>query len=273
MSETSGALWEDDAPPRRESALVVDISGYEGPLDLLLTLARDQKVDLTQISILQLAEQYLTFVRQARELQLELAADYLVMAAWLAYLKSRLLLPKQADDEPAGEEMAAVLAFRLRRLEAMRESAVKLVNRNRLGRDLFAHGQPEGLRVDRKTDYTASLYDLLRAYAQQREMHSVRRVVLKPRAVLSLKEAREALERMIGQIAAWTPLDALVGEFIANPDSRATAVASTFSASLELCREGALQLRQEEPFAPLYLRQGSGDEVEPHETGTVSDGG
>ncbi|MEJ8573312.1 ScpA family protein [Microbaculum marinum] len=241
--------------PADGETFLVDVEGFEGPLDLLLALARTQKVDLARISILALAEQYVAFINEARRLRLELAADYLVMAAWLAYLKSRLLLPRQADDEePTGEEMAAILAFRLQRLEAMRDAAVKLVNRNRLGRDVFARGLPEGVRVERRSVYHASLYDLLKAYGEQRSRQAVRRVVLAPRKVLALKEAREILQRLVGDIGAWTPLAALIDEFIDDPGMRRTATASTFSASLELCREGVLELRQEKTFGPLYMK-------------------
>jgi segregation and condensation protein A len=248
--------WIEASTPRpdRDDAFLVDVEGFEGPLDLLLALARTQKVDLSRISILALAEQYLEFVNAARRLRLELAADYLVMAAWLAYLKSRLLLPRQPDDEPSGEEMAASLAFRLKRLEAMREAVAKLVNRNRLGRDVFPRGMPEGVGIDRRSIYVASLYDLLKAYGDQRSQHAVRRVVLEPRSVLSLKEAREMLERLVGTIGAWMPLDQLIGEVIEDPQMRRSAIASTFSASLELCREGVLELRQDETYGPLYLR-------------------
>ena len=254
MSETED--WIEAATPRpgREDAFLVDVEGFEGPLDLLLALARTQKVDLARISILALAEQYLEFVNAARRLRLELAADYLVMAAWLAYLKSRLLLPRQPDDEPSGEEMAAALAFRLKRLEAMRGAVAKLVNRDRLGRDVFPRGMPEGVRIDRRSIYVATLYDLLKAYGDQRSQHAVRRVVLEPRSVVSLKEARQILERLVGEIGAWMPLDRLVGEFIDDPQMRRSAMASTFSASLELCREGVLELRQDETYGPLYMR-------------------
>lgn len=251
--------WTDESPPvvggRADTdAFLVDVEGFEGPLDLLLSLARVQKVDLARISILALAEQYLEFINAARRLRLELAADYLVMAAWLAYLKSRLLLPRLADDEPSGEEMAAALAFRLKRLEAMRQAVVKLVNRDRLGRDVFPRGMPEGVRVERHSVYVATLYDLLKAYGDQRSQHAVRRVVLAPRHVMSLKEAREILERLVGEIGAWVPLDRLIGEFIDDPQMRRSAIASTFSASLELCREGVLELRQEAAYAPLFMR-------------------
>jgi segregation and condensation protein A len=254
MAETEDWIEASTPRPARDDAFLVDVEGFEGPLDLLLALARTQKVDLARISILALAEQYLEFVNAARRLRLELAADYLVMAAWLAYLKSRLLLPRQPDDEPSGEEMAASLAFRLKRLEAMREAVAKLVNRDRLGRDVFPRGMPEGVHIDRRSIYVATLYDLLKAYGEQRSQHAVRRVVLEPRSVLSLKEARQILERLVGAIGAWMPLDQLVGEVIDDPQMRRSAIASTFSASLELCREGVLELRQEETYGPLYLR-------------------
>lgn len=259
MVETGTDLW-GESPERvgqkpEGEAFLVDVEGFEGPLDLLLSLARAQKVDLARISILALAEQYVTFINEARRLRLELAADYLVMAAWLAYLKSRLLLPRQADDdEPSGEEMAAILAFRLQRLEAMRDAAVKLVNRDRLGRDVFARGLPEGVRIKRTSVYHATLYDLLKAYGEQCSRHAIRRVVLEPRKVLSLKDARGILERLVGDIGAWTPLEALINEFIDDPEMKRSAMASTFSASLELCREGVLELRQEKTFAPLYMK-------------------
>ncbi len=249
-------LWGDDPRPAADEGegFVVDVAGFEGPLDLLLQLARNQKVDLSRISVLALADQYLDFVREARRLRLELAADYLVMAAWLAYLKSQLLLPKPAEEAPGGEEMAAALAFRLRRLEAMREAAARLTNRNRLGRDVFARGMPEGVQIDRKSDWQASLYDLLKAYGEQRSAHAVRRVVLRTRRVVGLKEARRILERLVGSLADWTPLEALIGEFIGDPELGASAVASSFSASLELAREGQIELRQEAAYAPLHLR-------------------
>ncbi|MCG8404257.1 MAG: segregation/condensation protein A, partial [Phycisphaerales bacterium] len=179
-----------------ESSFVVDVDGFEGPLDLLLALARSQKVDLTKVSILALAEQYLAFVAEARKIRLELAADYLVMAAWLAYLKSRLLLPEQkGDDEPTGEELAQALAFRLRRLEAMREAAGKLMKRNRLGRDVFCRGMPEAVSISKRSEWSATLYDMLMAYAAQRQRSSVSAVKMQKRTVWSLQEAREILTR------------------------------------------------------------------------------
>ncbi len=250
-------LWAEQAEERgvSEPALQIDIAGFEGPLDLLLHLARNQKVDLSRISILALAEQYLTFVDSARAIRLELAADYLVMAAWLAFLKSKLLIPKQAgDDEQSGEEMAAVLQFRLKRLEAMRDAAARLVNRNRLGRDVFARGCPELVVVERRNEYSASLYDLLTAYAIQRQRQAITNVRIAKRGVWSLKEARDILTRMVGSFKDWTALDKFLIEYMTTPEERATAIASSFAATLELVREGHLEVRQHDAFAPLYLR-------------------
>lgn len=250
-------LWSGEASERgvSEPALTVDVDGFEGPLDLLLHLARNQKVDMARIPVLALAEQYLAFVERVRAMRLELAADYLVMAAWLAYLKSRLLIPKQPDEEgESGEELAARLQFRLKRLEAMRDAAARLVNRNRLGRDVFARGMPEAVVVERRTAYSASLYDLLTAYAAQRQRRAVTNVRVAKRGVWSLKEAREILMRMIGMFADWTALDRFLVEYLARPEDRATATASSFAASLELVREGRLEIRQHEAFAPLYMR-------------------
>src|SRR5690606_10802890 len=191
-------LWGEDERATGEPQLVVDVGGFEGPPDLLLHLARNQKVDLSRISVLALAEQYLVFIEKARALRLELAADYLVMAAWLAYLKSRLLIPKQPGDEgESGEEMAAILQFRLKRLEAMRDAAARLVNRNRLGRDVFARGQPELVIIDKRNAYSATLYDLLTAYASLRQRQAITNVQIAKRGVWSLKEARSILTRMI----------------------------------------------------------------------------
>ncbi len=250
-------LWTDQQEERAtaDPALVVDVEGFEGPLDLLLHLARHQKVDLARISVLALAEQYLIFIDHARAIRLELAADYLVMAAWLAYLKSKLLIPKQAGDGgESGEEMAALLQFRLKRLEAMREAAARLVNRNRLGRDVFPRGAPEFVIVEKRSRYTASLYDLLTAYAIQRQRRAVSNVQIAKRGVWSLKEAREILVRLIGAAGDWTALDRFLLQFLAGPEERASAMASSFAATLELAREGHVEMRQEGAFAPLYLR-------------------
>lgn len=252
-------LWADNDDPRPDpdEALVVDVSGFEGPLDLLLHLARTQKVDLARISILALVEQYLVFIDRVRKLKLEVAADYLVMAAWLAFLKSKLLIPKQAgDEEESGEEMAAILQFRLKRLEAMRDMAARLVNRNRLGRDIFARGMPETVVVEMTSTYSASLYDLLTAYAAQRQRQAITNVRIAKRTVWSLKEARDILIRLVGRMKDWTALDQFLIEYIAAPQERATAIASSFAASLELVREGKLEVRQDGAFAPIYLRGG-----------------
>ncbi|MBL4890781.1 MAG: segregation/condensation protein A [Rhizobiaceae bacterium] len=256
-------LWDGakhDQSPDGEDAdslqMTVDVEGFEGPLGLLLDLSRRQKVDLAKISILALAEQYLAFIEELRELRIELAADYLVMAAWLAYLKSKLLLPVDEDDdeELSGEEMAALLAFRLQRLEAMREAGNKIINRNRLGRDFFARGNPEAILVDRRSEYTATLYDLLTAYAAQRQRQSVSTVTIAKRDVWSLSDAREILTRLVGELSDWTPLDVFLLKYIPDPSMRASAIASSFAASLEMVREGTLALRQDKAFGPLYLR-------------------
>lgn len=253
-------LWSEDTESRglSEPALTVDVAGFEGPLDLLLHLARNQKVDLARISVLALAEQYLDFIERVRQMRLELAADYLVMAAWLAYLKSRLLIPKQRDEEgQSGEELAAVLHFRLKRLEAMRDAVSRLVNRNRLGRDVFARGMPEAVIVEKRNEYSASLYDLLTAYASQRQRSAVTNVQIAKRGVWSLKQARDMLARMLGTLADWTALDSFLIAYLGEPEERKTALASSFAASLELVREGRMEIRQMEPFAPIYMRRGS----------------
>ncbi len=239
-----------------EPALLVDVDGYEGPLDLLLDLARRQKVDLARISILALAEQYLAFIEQARELRLELAADYLVMAAWLAYLKSRLLLPDPPKgEEPSAADLATALALRLKRLEAMREAARRLASRDRLGRDVFARGAPEAVVTNSQPLWEAQLYDLLSAYAQQRVKRVQSHVTMARRTVWSLSEARDALQRLIGLAGEWTAVDAFLMRYAAEPQMRATIRASSFSATLEMVREGLVELRQDRAFAPLYLRR------------------
>ncbi|GAB4237370.1 MAG: ScpA family protein [Methyloligellaceae bacterium] len=237
-------------------SFVVDLDGYEGPLDLLLALARAQKVDLTKIAILPLALQYLDFIAEARRLRLEIAADYLVMAAWLAFLKSKLLLPEDDEEgEPSGEELAAQLAFRLKRLEAMREAAAKLFTRKRLGRDVFARGMPEGIRTLRKSAYDANVYDLLKAYALQRQRTAVEEIHFAARPVWSIQDAREKLEALLGQSVDWAPLDAFLAEFALDEQERRSALASMLSASLELTREGHADLKQSQAFAPLYVRR------------------
>ncbi|WP_413573799.1 segregation and condensation protein A [Brucella sp. H1_1004] len=254
------ALWQNESEiDDGEPSLLVDVQGFEGPLDLLLHLARTQRVDLSRISVLALAEQYLGFVEQAQALKLELAADYLVMAAWLAYLKSKLLIPKQkGDDEATGEELIATLQFRLKRLEAMRDAAANLVNRKRLGRDVFARGMPELVVVDRSSQFSATLYELLTAYTSQRQRQSVTHVQIEKRAVWSLKEARSALVRLMGISEDWISLDRFLINYALTPQERASALASSFAASLELVREGKLELRQNAPFEPIYMRAQAG---------------
>lgn len=252
-------LWQENGAERgsHEPALVIDVAGFEGPLDLLLYLARNQKVDLSRISVLALAEQYLQFIESARRIRIELAADYLVMAAWLAYLKSRLLIPQQAKDEgPSGEEMAATLAFRLKRLEAMREAAGGLVNRNRLGRDIFVRGAPEHIPDRQRSAFEANLYDLLTAYATLRQRQAVTQVTIERRNVWSLTDARDLLTQMIGEIVEWTALEHYLLRYLEAPEERVTAIASAFAASLELVREGKLEIRQDGAFQPIYMRRG-----------------
>ncbi|MBN9147386.1 MULTISPECIES: ScpA family protein [unclassified Nitrobacter] len=238
-------------------ALVVDVEGYEGPLDLLLALARQQKVDLSKISILALADQYLVFIEEARKIRLELAADYLVMAAWLAFLKSRLLLPEPATpDGPSAGEMATALANRLRRLEAIREAANRLMNRPQFQRDIFPRGNPEAIAEIRHPRFTATLFDLLTAYATQRQQRVLTTVHLAKRTVWSLSEARASLERLVGLADEdWGCLDEYLMTYVVDPSQRATVFASSFAAALELVREGVMDLNQKEAFAPLYFRK------------------
>src|SRR6476469_5708917 len=237
-----------------EPSLVVDVEGFEGPLDLLLMLARQQKVDLAKISILALADQYLQFIEEARKLRLELAADYLVMAAWLAYLKSRLLLPEPASAEggPSAEDMALALANRLRRLEAIREAANRLLERPQLGRDVFPRGTPEEIAEVKKPEWTATLYDLLTAYAHQRQRTVMSRVRFKQRNVWSLAEARATLERLIGQSADWSRIDQFLISYVVEPAQATTVFASSFASALELVREGVAEIHQKSSFSPIY---------------------
>ncbi|MBV8104633.1 MAG: segregation/condensation protein A [Hyphomicrobiales bacterium] len=238
-----------------DEAFTVDLDGFEGPLDLLLELARRQKVDLARISVLALAEQYLLFIEAARKLRLELAADYLVMAAWLAYLKSRLLLPAPPRAaEPDASELADALARRLRTLETIRKAAELLMDRPRLGRDIFARGVPEAVEAPRRVVYEATLYDILAAYARQAQKHANAAVRLRTRSVWSLAEAREILARLIGRVCDWTAFDDWVLEACVDPKMRRSARASSFSASLELVREGKIELRQDAMFAPIWIR-------------------
>lgn len=251
-------VWQDNGPERRtgDPAFLVDLEGFEGPLDLLLHLARNQKVDLKQISVLELARQYLTFVEEAKVVRMELAADYLVMAAWLAYLKSKLLIPQVKDEDgPSGEEMAAILHFRLRRLEAMRDAAAKLVNRHRLGRDVFARGAPETVIVEKRSLFEASLFGLLGAYADARQRDVSDEVVIERRKVWSLKDARTILRKLVGDIGDWAALDMFLIDAVSDPRERTSALASAFAVSLEMVREGEIDIRQDKPFSALMLRR------------------
>lgn len=242
-----------------EPALVVDVEGFEGPLDLLLTLARQQKVDLAKISILALADQYLSFIEHARKLRLELAADYLVMAAWLAYLKSRLLLPDERQEEgQSAEDMATALAFRLKRLEAFRVVAQRLMELPQLERDTFSRGAPEPIKNIKHPQWTASLYDLLSAYSVQRQKRALSQVRFKKRHVWTLAEARQEIERLIGTTDDWNRLDQFLIAYLVEPSMVATVTASSFASALEMVREGAIELQQHAAFAPLYIRKGKG---------------
>ena len=259
QAEIAPSDWE--APERLpeendEDVFLLELDGFEGPLDLLLVLARSQKVDLTKLSILKLAEQYLDYIEAARTLRLEVAADYLVMAAWLAYLKSKLLLPEkeQPQDEPTGQELAAQLAFRLKRLEAMREALASMMGRKRLGIDLFSRGMPEGIRVVRSSVYSASIFDLLKAYAEQRQRNAVTEVKWGGREVWSIKQARERLAALLGGEPDWAALDKFLEEYKPQNLLGKTVTASSFGATLELAREGYLEIRQSFPFGPLYLK-------------------
>jgi segregation and condensation protein A len=258
------AAWEAPVTSeevRPEEALCVDIEGFSGPLDLLLALARTHKIDLAHISILALVEQYLNFIAEAKRVNLEVAADYLVMAAWLAFLKSRLLLPKEKSDDggPSGDELKALLHHRLMRLDAMRKVAAQLMTRKRLGQDIFYRGQPETVRTVRETIWTADIYDLLKAYADQRR-RTIRQVhVVKKRVVWSIKEARRQLEMLVGRSTGeWVQLDLFLNQYL--PPQPAPAVsrsvlASSFGATLEMAREGLIELRQDQLFGPIHMRR------------------
>ena len=235
--------------------LVVDLDGYEGPIDVLLSLARDQKVDLTKISILQLADQYLAFISAARQMRLEIAADYLVMAAWLAYLKSRLLLPEpQPEDEPSGAELAAALAFQLQRLEAMQQAGVRLMARPLLGRDVFPRGVPEGLPLVSRFAYDATLYDLLKAYGDSRRRTVGGVLEIRAPELYSMDDALARLGKLLGRLPEWRTLMSFLPPNLRDGLVGRSAVASTFAASLELVRAGRAQLRQDVAFGPIYLR-------------------
>ncbi|MFC3060196.1 segregation and condensation protein A [Paenirhodobacter populi] len=237
-------------------ALIIDVDGYEGPLDLLLSLSRTQKVDLRKISVLELAEQYLAFVTQAKMLRIELAADYLVMAAWLAFLKSRLLLPPDPEAEgPSAEELAAHLAFQLERLQAMREAATRLMARDQLGRDFFARGETEGIARIRETSYDVSLLDLMQAYARIRTRDEFRPYAFDRKNLFTMEQALERMRGVVGFAGEWTDLSTYLPDgWGTEPKRRRSATAATFAASLELAKQGQIEIRQQDTFAPIAIR-------------------
>ncbi len=257
-------LFEEDdmsvADRLAAEALIVDVDGFEGPLDVLLTLSRTQKVDLRKISVLDLARQYLAFVERAKRLRLELAADYLVMAAWLAFLKSRLLLPPDpTEDGPSGEELAAHLAFQLERLQAMRDVAARLMARDRLGRDVFARGVPEDVTRIKTISYTATLLDLMQGYARIRTKDEFRPLSMDREKVFTMEQALDRMRGLIGFAGQWTDIMSYLPQgWETDPVRRRSATAATFAASLELVKEGQLEIRQTESFAPIQLRKKDG---------------
>ena len=254
----SGMSWDSEAAERRpdEPALVLDLDGYEGPIDLLLSLAREQKVDLAKLSILALADQYLAFISEQRRLRLEIAADYLVMAAWLAYLKSRLLLPEppSEDDGPSGDELAAALRHRLQLLAAMQRAGAALMARPQLGRELYLRGAPEGLPTINRPVYELSLYELLTAYAEEHRRRHTQVLTIALPAFHSLDEALHHLAQFVGHVPDWRELIGFLPPDLRGGVFRRSALASTFAASLELARAGRLELRQDRTFGPIYLR-------------------
>jgi segregation and condensation protein A len=243
-----------------EGQLLLDLDGFEGPIDLLLSLARAQKVDLTKISILALADQYLAFITAAQRISLEIAADYLVMAAWLAYLKSRLLLPEDEEGEqPSGAQMAEALAFQLRRLESMQEAGVRLFARPLLGRDVFRNGTPQGIEVIKEAVFEPSLYELLRAYGQIQSRGTDSTLHIAAQELYSVEEAVARLRRLLGRIPDWQSLVTFLPEGLKDGILKRSAVASTFVATLELVRQGQAEVRQEGPFRPIYVRSRKSD--------------
>ncbi len=260
MTEDQSEFEEDRmsvADRLAAEALIVDVDGFEGPLDVLLTLSRTQKVDLRKISVLHLAQQYLAFVEKAKQLRLELAADYLVMAAWLAFLKSRLLLPPDPTEEgPSGEELAAHLAFQLERLQAMRDVAARLMARDQLGRDFFARGIPEDVTRLRTVTYSANLLDLMQAYARIRTRDEFRPFVMDRDSVFTMEQALDRMRGLIGFAGQWTDILSYLPDGWENdPVKRRSATAATFAASLELAKEGRVEIRQSETFAPIQLHR------------------
>ena len=242
--------------------LIVNLEGYEGPLDVLLVLAKSQKVDLMQISILQLTEQYLVFIAEVRERNLELAADYLVMAAWLAYLKSNLLIPREeSGEELSAEEMAERLKFQLKKLEAIRQVSEKLMNLPKLGSDFFERGMPEGIRLIRTPEYYLSLYDLLKSYADQRYKTAYSSMTIEPPPLYAMEDALVRLQRMIGSVPEWTRLETFLPREFSSGKGARSGVAGTLAASMELVREGLIEVQQLMPFGPVFIKNKKKDDI------------
>lgn len=270
----------EEGPPRAlpeadENTLIVDLDGFEGPLDVLLALARNQKVDLTRISILKLAEQYLDFITQARRMELDLAADYLVMAAWLAFLKSKLLLPPPEEEEgPSGAELAARLAFQLQRLEAMRKASQSLFSRPcRMGMHVFSRGMPEGIRVVKTGVYQGTLFELLKSYSDQRLKGHDTKWEPKRLPIMAIEAARHRLERMMGMMFDWGRIDAYLPMEEMSPQLRRSALASTLSAALVLAKDGVMEIRQSGAFGPLFVRRRENAPIDNAPAGTADDSG
>jgi segregation and condensation protein A len=270
MDTAQPALFDadDDSTIGGDGRFVLDLDGYGGPIDVLLTLAREQKVDLAKISILALAEQYLAFIERARSLRLELAADYLVMASWLAYLKSRLLLPEpEHEEEPSAADMADALAFQIRRLESIQQAAAKLMAMPRLDQDILRRGAPEPIAVDRKNVFSLGLFELLAAFGQYVERRQSRLYTIEPFALHSVEASIERLSRMIGRLPGWTLLSQFLPAWhparIESGEQRMligrSAIAATFGATLELAKRGVLAIRQDGSFEPIYVRGASPD--------------
>jgi segregation and condensation protein A len=263
---TTDSFFSEDDPTSLEGegeAFILDVDGYEGPLDLLLDLARRQKVDLTKISILALVDQYLAFIDRVRELRIEIAADYLVMASWLAFLKSKLILPRAAPEDIAeADDLAIKLALRLQRLAQIRQAAQVLVGRHRLGIDVFACGQPVAIKGKKSRVWDAELVDVLQAYVEHRQRTVTTRMSVGHRAVWSLVDAKEAIQGILGEIIDWTPIEPYLDKFMTRIDApprkaRATVKASTLSAMLEMVREGILDLKQDGQYGPITVKRRS----------------
>jgi len=268
IGQRGSAAFDDAEIVDEDGQFLLDLEGYGGPIDVLLTLARDQKVDLTKISILALAEQYLVFIERARSLRLELAADYLVMASWLAFLKSRLLLPEpENEDEPSAAEMADALAFQIRRLESIRQSGARLFGLPQLGREFFKRGAPEPIVVERRSTFALSLFDLLSAYSQHLAQRDRELYTIEPFLLHSVETAIERLSKMIGRLPVWTLLSSFLPSYDVNQAGTGeqrqligrSAVAATFGASLELAKRGLVSIRQDGNFEPIYIKSNSAD--------------